>query len=88
MDIRKKIDKIKRSAIFQDLYIKKHLTEDLISDIIFWKNKRNKLIHNLVYCSYSNEEIKIIAKEGYELVKKLNNKSTLINKYLETTKVR
>lgn len=76
-----KLDKIKKDAIFQDDYIKKHLTNDLIQNIYNWKNKRNLLIHELINTEYCNSEIEELAKEGYELVKNLNNKSTLVNKY-------
>ena len=76
-----KLDKIKHCETFQDEYIQKHLTSDLIQQIYNWKNKRNMLIHELINTEYCNTEIEELALEGYELIKKLNNKSTLVNKY-------
>ena len=78
-----KLKKIKGSEKFNQRYIKKHISNDLIENIFNWKNKRNKLIHSLISCKYSDEEIKNIALEGYYIVKKLNNKSTLVNNYLD-----
>lgn len=83
LTLNQKINKIKQSAIFKDKYIEKHLTQELIFEISNWKSKRNKLIHDLIHSPYSNNEIKKIALEGYNLVKRMNNKSTLVNKYLD-----
>lgn len=81
LTLNEKLNKISNENIFKQEYIKKHLTEELIKQIHNWKNKRNVLIHDLVNAEYNNEEIKELVFEGYEIVKKLNNKSTLINKY-------
>lgn len=81
-----KIKAIKFNRAFKDEYLKKHLTFELLESVKEWKNKRNDLIHDLVTLSYSNEEIKNIALEGKEIVKKLSNKSTLVTKYLDKAK--
>lgn len=79
-----KLNKIKHSKEFHgDEYVKEHITKELLSDIHNWKNRRNVLIHNLVETKYNNEDIKNIALDGYELIKLLNSKSTLINKYFD-----
>ena len=78
-----KINKIKTNKIFKDKYINKHLSIELLDKIIEWKNKRNELIHDLIKTKYTNNQIESIALEGYEIVKKVNNKSTLVNKYLD-----
>ena len=76
-----KLDKIRNCEPFQDEYVKKHLTREMINQIYEWKNKRNLLMHNLINLEYCNYEIEELALDGYELIKQLNNKSTLINKY-------
>lgn len=78
-----KINKIKTNKIFKDKYINKHLSIELLDKIIKWKNKRNELIHDLIKTKYTNNQIESIALEGYEIIKKVNNKSTLVNKYLD-----
>lgn len=78
-----KIKAIKFNRAFKDNYVKKHLTFELLDSVRDWKSKRNDLIHDLVTIPYSNEEIKNIALEGNEIVKKLSNKSTLVNRYLD-----
>ena len=81
LTLNEKLNKISKENIFEQEYIKKHLSEDLIKQIHDWKNKRNVLIHDLVNAEYDNEEIRKLAIEGYNLLKIINNKSTLINRH-------
>lgn len=79
-----KLKKIEHSAIFyKDKYILKHINMNLLSNAHYWKNKRNDLIHDLIKANYTFEDIKLVAIDGYELIKKINNKSTLVNKHLD-----
>lgn len=81
LTLHSKLKIIKEDNNFNNEYAKKHISKDLIKKIYLWKHKRNDLIHDLVNTNYNNEEIKKLAYEGYDIVKILNNKSTLINKY-------
>ena len=81
--IDKKLKTIKTNKIFQDNYIKKHLEQELIDNIIEWKNERNKLMHNIINANYENEQVKILSLNGECLAKRLNNKSKLVNRYLD-----
>lgn len=76
-----KLKLIENSDKFKSEYVKKHLTKELLDSIHKWRIDRNNLIHDLVNKPYSNEHIKRVALTGYELVKTLNNKSSLINDY-------
>ncbi len=82
-----RLKRIEQHSAFQDDYTKKHITSDLINDIYTWKDRRNVLIHDLVNNEYDNEEIKELALQGVELVKVLNNKSTLVNNHRKKEKV-
>lgn len=81
--IDKKLRKLKFDKNFQDKYIKKHLTEELIDNITNWKNQRNKLMHNIINSNYGNEQVKELAEQGELLAKKMNNKSKLVTNYLD-----
>ena len=82
-----KIKAIKFNRKFKDSYIKKHLSLELLDSIKDWKNKRNALIHDLINLSYSNDDIKKIALEGYQIIKTLSNKSTLVNNYFDANNI-
>lgn len=78
-----KLYRIKHLDTLQNDYCKKHISKELLRNCTKWKNKRNELIHDLVERKYNDEEIKVIALEGYEIVKKFNSKTTLVNKFLD-----
>lgn len=81
-----KINKLRSNAVFQDKYIKKHLTEKLLDDLVEWKEERNHLIHALIKHKYDEEKLKNIALRGECIAKKLASKSALVNKYLDSKK--
>ena len=81
-----KLNKIKSNPIFNNPYCKKHLTDELIDNLHEWKNQRNQLIHDLVKYQYGDETIKNIALQGECYVKRLSNKSKLVNNYFDKQK--
>ena len=83
--LNEKLNTIKNSAKFHDEYVRKHITNELLSNIHNWKNARNKLNHELAECEYSNDYIKKIALDGSKISKKISSKSTLVNKYFDKT---
>lgn len=87
LEISKKLNKIKSNKIFQDKYIKKHITDELIDNITEWKNNRDKLIHALVKNNYDYDELKRIALTGECLVYRFTNKSKLVNNYLDKKEI-
>ena len=83
MTLYNKINLIKSKEEFKSFYCNKHEIIKILDEVNEWKDKRNKLIHDLVNTTYTNDDIKEIAIKGHELVCKLNNKSTLINDYFD-----
>ena len=57
------------------------MTKEFFNELHQWRIDRNNLIHDFFNKPYSNEHKEKEAKRGYELVKVLNNKSTLVNTY-------
>ena len=84
LTLAKKLSVIRTSTRFNKPYIKKNITFELLDRIYKWKNKRNTLMHDLIKCPNNNEQVKNIAIEGYEIVKKMNSKSTMVNKFLDS----
>ena len=62
---------------------KKYFTEELIQNIIDWKNQRNSLIHTLMKQSPDLEEFKAHALKGKELLRILDNKTSAYKRALE-----
>ena len=78
-----KLEKIKTNEIFKDEYISKHIDMELLDKVNTWRDKRNKMVHNLIESSFNNEDIKEIAIEGNEVIKKFASKTTLVTRYLD-----
>lgn len=63
--------------------ISKHIDMELLDKVNTWRDKRNKMVHNLIESSFNNEDIKEIAIEGNEVIKKFASKTTLVTRYLD-----
>ena len=81
-----KINLIKNAQEFKSFYCNKHEIVKILNEVNDWREIRNKLIHDLVNTEFTSDDIKEIATKGYELVTKLNNKSTLVNDYFDQLK--
>lgn len=66
--------------------VSKYLNAETIEKIAIWRQQRNKIIHGLANIRYDDQEIKKIADEGYELVRKFSNAATSIRRKIESTK--
>lgn len=85
-DLARKIVAISAFIEQKDEIVSKYLNLDIIEKIGSWRQKRNKIIHGLANLKYDDEEIKKIATDGYELVKKFSNATTSIRRKIESKK--
>lgn len=82
LTITKKIGLIRSRKEFSSNFVRGRLSFELLDSIVEWKDKRNKLIHNLANISYNADSIREVAEEGYEIVKAVKNKSqSVINRF-------
>ena len=82
-DLYNKINLIINAQEFKSFYCNKHEIVKILNEVNDWRIVRNKLIHDLVNTDFTSDDVKEIAIKGYELVTKLNNKSTLVNAYFD-----
>ena len=64
----------------------KYFSDDLLSEILLWKEERNRLIHALLKQELKHNEVAQLALKGNELVKKLKAKSNNYNRALDRRK--
>lgn len=83
MSLARKLERMPGNPNFTQNYVRKRITEELLDDISIWKDKRNKLIHALIKQPYDAGNLRDMANEGNELVKKLDNKVRSVNKYFD-----
>lgn len=79
--LNEKLNKIKSRKEFQDKYIKKHISNDFIIQIVEWKRDRDRIMHDIISLQYKDEKIRRIALDGEKIIKKLNSKTTLIKNH-------
>lgn len=81
-NIAKKINDIRKSKEFSSKFVRERLSFELLDSITAWKDKRNRLIHNLANIPYDAAAVREVAEEGYEIVKVVKNKSdSVINRF-------
>lgn len=61
----------------------KYLSEEFLDSIDAWKEKRNVFIHALLMQKLNTEDIKSVADQGNDIVKKLTTVATSIRRKLE-----
>lgn len=66
----------------------KYFSDDVLSEILVWKDERNRLIHALLKQQLAHNEISNLAIKGNELVKELKAKSSNYNRAIERRKAK
>ncbi len=75
----KRLDEMQRQ---KSGIVRRYFSEELFASIRDWKEKRNRLIHALMKQSLHTEDLKQLAEEGQAIIKTLNSKTSLYNRYL------
>ena len=58
---------------------RKYFSQELLEEIVIWKEDRNKLIHALMKQSLHTENLQIVAIKGQEIAKVVSNKTKSYN---------
>lgn len=84
--INSKISYIQRKIESGDKLLAKYFFNDLLNEILTWKEERNRLIHALLKQQLAHCEVRSLAEQGNKLVKKLRSCSANYNRAIERTK--
>ncbi|MCR4645195.1 MAG: hypothetical protein K5695_07285 [Oscillospiraceae bacterium] len=83
LTLAQKINRIRSSKPFTEPKIRKRLTLELLDAMDAWRVKRNKLVHVLMKNQSDAPELRLIAEEGRELVRQLDNAVKNVNKQFD-----
>ena len=83
VSIERKLNKIKKIAERKKSLPERYFSDDLIDEILEWKEERNQLMHALMKQSLTTEMLRDIALKGEELARKLSNKATNYRRAVE-----
>ena len=61
-------------------FLKKYFSDDLLDQILNWKEERNRLIHALLNQQFAHNEISTLAQQGNELCRILRSRVTNCNR--------
>jgi hypothetical protein len=75
----------KRAENKQDV-MHRYFADDLLDQVLVWKEERNRLIHALLKQQFEHNEISALATQGNELVKALRSRSGSYNRAVEKAK--
>ncbi|MCD7803563.1 MAG: hypothetical protein LUH03_00200 [Oscillospiraceae bacterium] len=81
--LNKKLNRLKEMQRQKNGLVRKYFSDELLGEISAWKEDRNVLIHALMKQTLHTEDLKGLAERGHIIIKTLNSKSTLYNRYLE-----
>ena len=86
--INSKITYIRKRIDSGDRLLKKYFSDDLLEQVLLWKNERNRLIHALLKQQLAHNEVSELAAQGNELVKALRSRTGSYNRAAEKEKAK
>ena len=81
--ISRKLDKLRDRPEFADKFVRDRIPAKMIDEIKDWTEKRNDLIHNLANIPYDDENVKIVAERGKQILDVFKNKSDSVIKHFK-----
>ena len=76
---------IKLAESKKDL-LNKYFADELLDNILIWKEERNRMIHALMKQELTTEELEKLALDGKEYARKFSNKATNYRRAVERRK--
>ena len=87
-NIHSKIRYLKKKAENKKDILHKYFSDDLLDQILTWKDDRNRLIHALLKQELDHDEVSRMAGQGSELAKMLRNRSAGYNRAIEKQRMK
>ena len=84
--INSKITYIQGKVTSGDKLLARYFSDNLLNQVLAWKEERNRLIHALLKQQFEHNEITELAAQGNELVKTLRTRSGSYNRAVEKAK--
>ena len=81
--IHTKIKYIIKRAEQRNTILNKYFSDDLLNEILSWKDERNTLIHVLMKQSLTTEKLESLAIQGKNLARTLTNRSSSYRRAIE-----
>ena len=86
--INSKIVYIKKLTAVNNNLLCKYFSDDLLDQILAWKDERNRLIHALLKQQFEHNEISALTIQGKQLVDELRKRTGNYNRAIDRRKVK
>ncbi len=83
-----KIRYIQKMAEQKNTLSNKYFSDDLLVQVLTWKEERNRLIHALVKLQFEHNEISMLAEQGKHLVDELKKRAGNYSRAIDRRKVK
>lgn len=85
--INSKIKYIQGQAGLNKTLLNKYFSDNLLTEILEWKDERNRMIHALMKQALTTEELENLALQGKNLARALTNKSGSFNRAMDRQRI-
>ena len=86
--INSKIRFIQKLADVSNDLLHKYFSDDLLKQILKWKDERNRLIHALLKQEFEHNEVSMLATQGKNLVDELRKRAGYYNRAIDRRKAK
>lgn len=86
--INSKIVYIKKLAAVSNNLLNKYFSDDLLDQILVWKDERNRLIHALLKQQFEHNEVSDLANQGKQLADELKKRAGNYNRSIDRRKAK
>ena len=86
--INSKVKYIQNLAAFQNDLLHRYFSDDLLDQILIWKDQRNRLIHALLKQQFEHNEVRELAAQGKQLVDELRKRAGNYNRAIDRRKAK
>ena len=86
--INSKVNFIQKLAAFNNDLLHKYFADDLLDEVLIWKDERNRLIHALLKQQLEHNEISELALFGKKLVDEMRKRAGNYNRAIDRRKAK
>ena len=86
--INSKVKYIQKLAAFNNDLLHRYFSDDLLDQVLIWKDERNRLIHALLIQQFEHNEVSTLASQGKQLVDELRKRAGYYNRAIDRRKMK
>ena len=86
--INSKVKYIQKLAAFHNDLLHRYFSDDLLDQVLIWKDERNRLIHALLVRQFEHNEVRELAAQGKQLVDELRKRAGNYNRAIDRRKAK